>query len=428
MPASLDQDFKNAWVACARNCQTRWAAMPIRERLRRVRNFRHLLAGRAESLAFAAAEVNQRPVAEKLVSEILPLADACRWLEQRAVRALATRYFGSRGRPLWLHGVTFEVQRKPFGIVLVIGPANYPLFLPAVHALQALVAGNAVLLKPAPGAFAVACAFAKLTRLAGLEPALVTILPESIEAARHAIAHGVDKVVFTGSSENGRDVLSELAKSNTPAVMELSGEDAVLVLADADVSLVIRALCFAARWNGGATCMAPRRIIVIDSLASDLHERMCRAELTGLFVEAVASEEAALHRLATFRFGLGVSIFSRDLARARWLASRIESGFVLINDLLVPTADPRMPFGGVRASGFGVTRGEEGLREMTFAHVVAVRHGRFHPHFDELRAEDGRLFSSYIRAAHCRGTKRLNAMRVLMRTLLARMKSKERCG
>ena len=101
--------------------------------------------------------------------------------------------FRKQRPPLWLHGASFEVQRKPFGMVLVIGPGNYPLFLPAVHALQALVAGNAVLLKPAPGAFGVACAFAKLARLAGLSPALLTILPESIEAARLAIAQGVEK-------------------------------------------------------------------------------------------------------------------------------------------------------------------------------------------------------------------------------------------
>ena len=66
-------------------------------------------------------------------------------------------------------------------------------------------------------------------------------------------------MIFTGSSENGRDVLSGLAHRNTPAVMELSGEDAVLVLADADLSLVVRALRFGTRWNGGQTCIAPRR-------------------------------------------------------------------------------------------------------------------------------------------------------------------------
>ena len=425
MRASVAQDFEPGSVAGAREGQAGWAATPLRKRLRFVRSFRHLLARRAASLARAAAEVSGRPVAEKLVSEILPLADACRWLERNAARTLATRYFGRRGRPLWLQGASFEVQRQPFGIVLVIGPGNYPLFLPAVQAMHALVAGNAVFLKPAPGAWDVAWAFAKLARFAGLEPALLTVLPETVEAARGAIAHGVDKVVFTGSSENGRDVLSELATSNTPAVMELSGQDAVLVLADADVSLVVRALSFGTRWNGGATCIAPRRVIAAEPLASDLRAQMYRAGILALPVEEVASEEAALRRLAASRFGLGVSIFSRDIARARSLAARISCGFVLVNDLIVPTADPRMPFGGVRESGFGVTRGEEGLLEMTFPHVVVVRQGRSRPHFDELRADDERLFASYIQAAHGRGPKRVEAIRDLIRALLARTKIKE---
>ena len=68
-------------------------------------------------------------------------------------------------------------------LVLVIGPGNYPLFLPAVQTLHALVAGNAVLLKPAPGTREVALAFAQLARDAGFDPALLTILPESVAAA-----------------------------------------------------------------------------------------------------------------------------------------------------------------------------------------------------------------------------------------------------
>ena len=119
-----------------------------------------------------------------------------------------------------------------------------------------------MLLKPAPGTRDVALAFSNLSHGAGLDPALLTILPESVEAARHAIADGVDKVIFTGSSENGREVLSTLAGTNTPSVMELSGQDAVLVLADADLELVVRALLFGTRLNAGETCIAPRRLVV----------------------------------------------------------------------------------------------------------------------------------------------------------------------
>ena len=407
----------------ARTAQSRWALTPISERLRVVCALRHGIAENADKLAGIAASVSERPIAEKLVSEVLPLADACRWLEKRADRVLATRRCGSRGRPFWMQGVTFEVQRQPFGLVLVIGPANYPLFLPAVHALHALVAGNAVLLKPAPSTRRVALAFAQLARDAGLDPALLTILPESVSAARSAIADGVDKVIFTGSSENGRDVLATLAETNTPSVMELSGQDAVLVFADADLDLVVRALRFGTSLNDGNTCIAPRRLVVVQSVAEDLLARLSIARVPIMLIERVHDEEAAVHRANDADFALGASIFSRDVARARTLAARIKTGFVLINDLIAPTADPRMPFGGVKASGFGTTRGDEGLLEMTFPHVVAARHGRTHPHFDEPASGDAQLFSAYIRAAH--GTRRFTAFRDLFRALIAKFKTRK---
>ena len=409
----------------ARTAQSRWALTPISERLRVVRALRHGIAENADKLAGIAASVSERPIAEKLVSEVLPLADACRWLEKRADRVLATRRCGSRGRPFWMQGVTFEVQRQPFGLVLVIGPANYPLFLPAVHALHALVAGNAVLLKPAPGTRHVALAFAQLARENGLDPSLLTILPESVAAARSAIADGVDKVIFTGSSENGRDVLASLAETNTPSVMELSGQDAVLVFADADLDLdlVVRALRFGTSLNDGNTCIAPRRLVVVQSVAEDLLARLSIARVPIMLIERVHDEEAAVHRANDADFALGASIFSRDVARARTLAARIKTGFVLINDLIAPTADPRMPFGGVKASGFGTTRGDEGLLEMTFPHVVAERHGRTHPHFDEPASGDAQLFSAYIRAAH--GTRRFTAFRDLFRALIAKFKTRK---
>ncbi len=234
-------------------------------------------------------------------------------------------------------------------------------------------------------------------------------------------AKALDKVVFTGSSENGRAVLAQLAATNTPAVMELSGEDAVIVLADADLDLVVRALRFGTSINGGNTCIAPRRIVVVQQVAGELLERLAAARVPRLLTERVADEVAALLRVNSPDFALGASIFSRDITNARVLAARIKTGFVTINDLIVPTADPRMPFGGVRASGFGTTRGAEGLLEMTHPHVVALHSGNRHPHFDEPAPIDANLFSAYIRAAH--GRQSLTTMRQFAGALFEKIKS-----
>ena len=404
--------------ATAGTAQRTWAATPLRARLRCVRALRHGLAAHAAELGRRAAAVSGRPLAEKLVSEVLPLADACRWLEDHATEVLAARHGGRAGRPFWLQGATFVVHRQPHGVVLVIGPGNYPLFLPAVQILQALVAGNAVLLKPAPGTREVATAFADLAFAAGFDPQLLTVLPTEVAAARAAIAAGVDKVIFTGSSENGREVLAQLAASNTPAVMELSGADAVFVFADADLDLVVAALRFGTRLNAGETCIAPRRLFVADAVAPELRRRLAEAGVAAPPLRRFSGAEEA-RQLASTPMALGASIFSRDVAAAEALAAEFQTGFVTINDLIAPTADPRMPFGGVKASGFGTTRGAEGLLEMTFPHVVATRRGRARPHFDEPGADDAQLFTAYIGAAHGAGFgPRLASLRALWGALL----------
>jgi aldehyde dehydrogenase (NAD+) len=92
--------------------------------------------------------------------------------------------------------------------------------------------------------------------------------------------------------------------------------------------------------------------------------------------------DEALAMDAECSYALGASVFTRDPGRARELASRLRSGTVAVNDVVVPTAHPATPFGGRGASGWGVTQGAEGLLEMTVPQVVSVRGGRFRPHYD----------------------------------------------
>ena len=100
------------------------------------------------------------------------------------------------------------------------------------------------------------------------------MLPEAPEAATQAIERGVDKVVLTGSTETGRKVLASLAPHLTPATMELSGSDAAFVRPDANLQLVVSALAFSLRLNGGATCIASRQVFVYPALAPTLERRL----------------------------------------------------------------------------------------------------------------------------------------------------------
>jgi len=455
-------------------------------RMRVVREFRHLLAMEGGEVARELAERKGRPVAEGLTAEVIPLAEAAKWLEGNAAKVLKPRVLGRRGRPIWLGGVATEVRREPMGVVLVVGPGNYPLFLPAAQALQALAAGNAVWIKPAPGCSGLMERFARMLGRAGLDRRLVRVLPEEKSSLGEALRLGVDKVVFTGSARSGRAILGELAEWLVPSVMELSGCDAAHVRADADPELVVRALVFGARLNAGATCIAPRRVYVARSLATELEGRLAeefgklepiwirhreserarpliQAALAGgghviaggpredgsfgaplvlggvddgaellredlflpiLSLHTVASDEESIAKGNLNPYALGAAVFGGDRVAAEEMAGRINAGVVVVNDMIVPSADPRAPFGGRGRSGFGLTRGPEGLLEMTVAKVVASRRGGSLAHLEPPREGDAGLFEAFLKLGHARGWgRRWEAAREVWRAVVERGKS-----
>jgi acyl-CoA reductase-like NAD-dependent aldehyde dehydrogenase len=459
----------------ARAAQQIWARKGLRARLALLRRARHSIAASAVEIAQSVPceqpGALHRSVADTLVSEVLPLVEACRFLEREARWILAPQRLSAHTRPFWLRQVTAETTREPLGVVLIIAPANYPLFLPGVQVLQALAAGNAVLWKPAPGGTATAEALRGMLVECGLDPALLQLLDESAYAAVDAIAAGVDKVFLTGSAATGREVLSQLAPKLTPAVMELSGCDAVFLLPGARIDLAIAALTFGLRFNGSATCMAPRRLFLVGShpeMVPALLDQLktlpvmplpaaAQAQLSDLLTDArrlgglvlmdgsieqlrfvVISRAAAKMRIAQSDifapvlsifnvpdvesavaaharcpYALTAAIFGPE-PEARALASRLPVGTVLINDLIVATADPRVAFGGRKSSGFGVTRGREGLLEMTTLKTVITQRSRGQRAYQPTTPGHQPFFAAYIEAVHgrnwlarCRGFLRL---------------------
>ena len=263
-----------AGVANAARAQRAWAKQPVAMRLAVLRRFRRIIARDPDPLAATLAHRPNRAITDSLLSEVLPLADACRFLEREAQALLAPRRLGPRGRPLWLAGTRAEIRRDPRGVVLVIGPGNYPLLLTAVPAIQSLAAGNAVLVKPAPGCEATASAFARLLAEAGLAEGLCLVLPSDVAAVDQAIEAGIDHIVLTGSATTGRALLGRLAPRLVPATLELSGSDALFVLPGADLEMVAGALVYGLRFNGSATCLAPRRVFADSDQAAELERRL----------------------------------------------------------------------------------------------------------------------------------------------------------
>ncbi len=483
-PAASVEETVQIDLASARAAQARWAGQPVRARLRLLRELRHRIASAAVELAatvpLSIPGLLHRTLADTLCSEVFPLVEACRYLEREAPRLLAPRRQSARLRPIWLGGVSVETRREPFGVILIIGPGNYPLFLPGAQALQALAAGNAVLWKPAPGCAGPAHALHSMLVAAGLDPHLFTVLEESPQAAQAAIEAGVDKVLLTGSATTGRAVFSALADRLTPAVMELSGCDAVFVLEGADLARTAEAIAFGLRFNASATCMAPRRLILARSLYESLKPHLecalraippvpvpaaTRARLGDLLSEATLfgasialngidappdslgatlvdnaapsmritssdifapvlavlhaatqDEALALHRHCAY--ALTAAVFGPPRA-AEQLAAHIHAGAVLINDIIVSTSDPRASFGGIGLSGFGSTRGPEGLLEMTFVKNILIQRSRSLRPYEPTTPAHVHFFAAFLRMIHGRGARtRFAALRALINSAL----------
>jgi aldehyde dehydrogenase (NAD+) len=459
--ALLQQETIAQQVEAMREAQRKWAEVPLYLRLYALRRLRHCIAEKSAELA-ASIHRAGRSEADTLAAEVLPLLDACKYLESEAEEILRTRREPDDLRPLWLQRISVETRREPHGVVLLIAPSNYPLLLAGVQCLQALAAGNAVVWKPGIGGAECAQIFARLFAESGADPSLLLVLDDSIEAGREAIDAGVDKVVLTGSANTGAKVMAQLAPRLTPSTMELSGCDSVFVLMDANLDRVVEALLFSCRFNASATCMAARRVFVPIQLAAVLEQKLVQAMATQFAVETPAATRdlvdelvrdalmlgarlvydgrgdramgpvvladvrpdmriadadvfAPVLGLLPFRYeqeavianrqcsyALSVSIFGSEKA-ARSLAAEVEAGCVVINDVIAPTIDPRVCFGGRFRSGFGVTRGRDGLLEMTTPKSVMLRRGDDRMHLRLTGNAPRDFFYGYVEAVHGAG-------------------------
>jgi acyl-CoA reductase-like NAD-dependent aldehyde dehydrogenase len=440
---------------------------PLARRLPVVRRLRHAVADDPLGWAQSIAVTQQRTLAESVGAEVWALADACRFLERHAEAILAPSIApGGRWRN-WITGLRVRIHHQPRGRVLVIGAGNYPLLLSAVPALQALVAGNRVLLKPPPAGEACCRRFVETLKECGLPQGMCQLLDPSPQAAQQAIANEVDHVVFTGSSRVGHDIWRQATTAGVTCTLELSGCDAVVVLAGANIERVAQCLAFGLDFNASATCIAPRRVYGTRDMLRQVERRLCEllagcqakrsysgsseraAEAVREAIAAgarivwpadrstvvtppgemvptvlstnnrqlpllqhdlfaavltlveVDSDAAAVTAANDTPWGLGASVFGPPQA-AEAVATQLAAGCVTINDLVAPTADARVPFGGWNQSGHGVTRGREGLLEMTRPQVTIVRRGRWLPHLDRQRAGLAALVAGLVKLLHGR--------------------------
>jgi acyl-CoA reductase-like NAD-dependent aldehyde dehydrogenase len=351
-------------------------------------------------------------------------------------------------------GVEGYVLRRPLGVVGAIVPWNFPTTLLCNKLAPALVAGNAVVAKPAATTPLTTLRFAELLAEGGLPEGVFNVVTgRGSEAGEALVTHPlVRKIAFTGSTPVGERIMAQCAPGVKRVTLELGGSDPMIICDDADLAAAASAASMGRFYNCGQACLAIKRVYVFESVADEVIESIAakakrlkvgrgeaegtqmgpmhtdgqRSEvasqvsrtveaggslLTGgappedpdladgffyaptvvvdpphdspmaveevfgpaLPIWRVADLDEAIARANASQFGLGSSVWTRDLTRAREAAARIEAGYTWINSRT--KVYDELPFGGWKSSGYGKEHGEEAFDYYTETKSVVLGAG-----------------------------------------------------
>ena len=250
-------------VAAARRAQRRtWGAMSGRERAKYLYRIARIMQERSRELAVLETLDTGKPIRESRDVDV-PLASAHFWYYAGWADKLEYAFPGRVARPL--------------GVAAQVIPWNFPLLMLSWKIAPALAAGNTVVLKPASSTPLSALLFAEICRQADLPPGVVNIVPGPGDIGMHLVSHpDIAKVAFTGSTEIGKKIQRAVAGTDKALTLELGGKAANIVFEDAALDQAVEGIVNGIYFNQGEVCCAGSRLLVQESVADDLVDRLKR--------------------------------------------------------------------------------------------------------------------------------------------------------
>jgi acyl-CoA reductase-like NAD-dependent aldehyde dehydrogenase len=253
-----------AAVERARPAQAAWAKLGVRPRIAILRKFQRLLQQRKSEVTAIITRESGKPGVEALVTEVLVVLDAARFLIENSYRFLRDEAVPHGN--LAMKTKAGCVVREPYGVIGIISPWNYPLSIPATESLAALVAGNAVVLKPSEFTSLTTLELASQLHEAGVPKEVFQVIVGNGATGAALTGAAIDKLIFTGSVPTGRRIAQAAAARSLSVVLELGGKDPMLVLEDADVEVASSGAVWGAFVNAGQTCLSVERCYAHRSL------------------------------------------------------------------------------------------------------------------------------------------------------------------
>ncbi len=273
-------------IANARKAQAEWASWPLERRVRAIVSVQEKILSRLEEIGRIISQETGKPRTEAMNTDLLASLAGADYAARTLPKLFAPRPvpFGNMGTMMRYMGRRSYIQNRPVGVVAIIAPWNYPLGIPFTQTIMAVAAGNAVVLKPSSETPLTGLEMVKLFEAADFPPGLVqAVIGPGGPAGKALIASAVDRVIFTGSTKVGMEVMSMASQRLTPVTLELGGKDPFLVFADADLERAVKGAVWGAFVNCGQTCVCVKRIYVqegaYDRFVQLLRERVGQLRL-----------------------------------------------------------------------------------------------------------------------------------------------------
>jgi acyl-CoA reductase-like NAD-dependent aldehyde dehydrogenase len=280
----------------ARKAQSDWGALSFEQRSRSLRRAVRVLLDRQDAFLEVLVRETGKPETEVLAVELLGSCDALEFYAKNSGPMLADRTV-----PVHLvKAKKLRISYRPLGVVGIITPWNFPFLLSLNPSVQALMAGNAVLLKPSEATPHSGLLLQQLFEAAGLPEGVFQVLCGDGETGAALVESGVDKISFTGSVATGRRVAEACARRLVPCTLELGGKDPMIVCGDADLARAARGAVFGAFANAGQVCVSTERVYVVDEVAEE-------------FTRLVVEETSRLRQGPEGEFDVGPMIWPSQL-------------------------------------------------------------------------------------------------------------------
>ena len=255
-------DVEQAVTAARAAYDNVWGPMPGSERAKYLYRIARVLQERAREFAVLESLDNGKPIRESRDVDV-PLA--------------AAHFFYYAGWADKLEHAGFGPAPRPLGVAAQVIPWNFPLLMAAWKLAPALAAGNTCVLKPAETTPLTALLLAEVCQQVGLPPGVVNVLTGAGEAGAALVAHpDVDKIAFTGSTEVGKQIAVSAAGTSKKLTLELGGKAANIVFDDAPVEQAIEGIVNGIFFNQGHVCCAGSRLLVQESVADAVVDRLKR--------------------------------------------------------------------------------------------------------------------------------------------------------